>query len=114
MREPTRIVSTAVGSLGVAGVAWILAGCCGSPWLVAALGVSGAIAVSRFATAAPYLWWVVALLALTSVGWAFQPRRACADGTCERPTHWTVRALVVIALIAALALYFTPPPGVLN
>lgn len=114
MRERVRILSAAAGSLGVAGVAWMLAACCGIPWVVAVLGVSGAIAVSRFASAAPYLWLLVALLAAASGWWAFRPRRACDDGTCERPTGWTVRALVLIAMVTALALYFAPQPGTLN
>ncbi|MBS0576432.1 MAG: hypothetical protein JSS45_08425 [Proteobacteria bacterium] len=106
----TRIVSSASGTLGLAGLAWIVGGCCGVPWLVALVGVSGAVTLARLAPAAPYLWAVAAVLMAATAWWTFRPRRACADGSCERPLSWPLRWLTVLVAVGAIILFVVSQP----
>ena len=105
MKPRNRIVSAASGTLSVAGLAWIVGGCCGVPWLVAVVGVSGAVTLARLAPAAPFLWVAAAVLLATSLWWTFRPRPVCADGTCERPPSWPLRLLAILAAVG-VAFFF--------
>jgi hypothetical protein len=76
--------------------------CCGLPWAVTLLGVSGAVALARLSFLLPYgLLGAVALLAAT-FWWAYRPVAVCADGTCETagrgPLRWIVWAAAVLVV----------------
>ena len=48
MSEKTRVIGSAGGALGLGAFAAAIGACCGLPWAVALLGVSGAVALARF------------------------------------------------------------------
>lgn len=54
MAEKLKILSVAGGAVGLGGFASALGLCCGVPWAVALLGVSGAIAFARLGFLLPY------------------------------------------------------------
>ena len=107
--ERTRVVGSAGGALGLGAFAAAIGACCGLPWAVALLGVSGAVALARLAFLLPYA--IVGAGALLGIAfwWAYRPVTACADGTCNprsrRRLRWIVwtTAVLVVAL-AAVAL----------
>lgn len=47
MSEKARVLGTAGGALGLGAFAAASGACCGVPWAVALLGVSGAVALAR-------------------------------------------------------------------
>src|SRR5471030_3489023 len=69
------------GALSAGGLAAWLGACCGAPWLVAVIGVSGAIAVARLAFLAPYLWWAAFGFAIAALLWACRAEPSC-DVAC--------------------------------
>lgn len=113
MKPRNRIITSATGTLSLAGLAWVVGGCCGVPWLVAVVGVSGAVALARIAPAAPYLWILVAVVLLASLWWTFRPRPVCADGTCERKPSWPLRILALAAAVGAIFLFVLSKPWTL-
>lgn len=89
------------GALSMGALATLLGACCGTPWLVAAIGVSGAIAVARLAFLTPYLWLLGFGFAIAALTWAHRSEPNC-DPACE-PTQRRKRRiaswLVVLALL---------------
>lgn len=105
MKPRNRIVSAASGTLSLAGFAWIVGGCCGVPWLVAVLGVSGAVTLARLAPVASYLWAAAAVLLVASLWWTFRPRPVCADGTCELQPSWRLRVMAILAAVGVIVFF---------
>lgn len=66
------------GALSAGALAALLGACCGAPWLIAVIGVSGAIAVARLAFLAPYLWFLAFGFAIAALVWAYRAEPACA------------------------------------
>lgn len=104
----TRAPGLAVGG-GILG-AIIASACCVLPLLFVSLGISGAW-IGNLTALAPYRPYILALT-FAALGYGFyavywQPRRACADGSCERPlpnravkfSLWLATILVGLALI---------------
>jgi hypothetical protein len=94
MSEKVRVIGTAGGAFGLGAFAAAIGACCGLPWAVALLGVSGAVALARLSFLLPYALFVGAG-ALLAVGfwWTYRPAAVCADGTCnpERSVYaWNV------------------------
>jgi hypothetical protein len=95
------------GALSIGGLAAFLGACCGVPWLVAAIGVTGAITVARIAFVAPYLWVLAFAASIAALIWAYRAEPTC-DTACA-PTHrrgrligaWLV-ALALLALFVAV------------
>jgi len=96
----------------IAGVLGAIAAssCCVLPLLFVSLGVSGAW-IGNLTALAPYQPYILALT-VAVLGYGFysvywRPRRACSDGTCERPLPsrsvklglWLGTILVAVALI---------------
>jgi len=102
--DKTRVIGAAGGALGLGAFAATVGACCGLPWAVALLGVSGAVALARLSFLLPYALLGAAALLVVAFWWAFRPPAVCADGTCatagRRPLRWIVwlAALLVIAL----------------
>lgn len=109
MREKNKLAMGTGGAIGLSAVASFIGLCCIGPWAVALFGVSGAIAMARWAPARPYIL-IVALLLLA---WAFwrtygPPRRSlCQAGLCPaRPSKslqlalWMALAMIVLAFFA--------------
>jgi hypothetical protein len=55
MSEKTRVIGTAGGALGLGAFAAAIGACCGLPWAVALMGVSGATAALRRRSHLPWL-----------------------------------------------------------
>lgn len=90
------------------GFAAALGLCCGVPWAVALLGISGAIAFARLAFLLPYAL-VGAVLFLALGFWLAYRKPACADGAClSQPRRllqsvmWITAVLVVAMAVVAL------------
>jgi hypothetical protein len=47
MNDKIRVIGTSGGAVGLGALAAAIAACCGVPWAVALLGVSGAVALAR-------------------------------------------------------------------
>jgi hypothetical protein len=109
MSDKTRVIGTAGGALGLGAFAATVGACCGLPWAVALLGVTGAVALARLSFLLPYALLGAGGLLVVAFWWAYRAPAVCADGTCDtaggRPLRWIVwvAALVVIGL-GALAL----------
>jgi hypothetical protein len=102
MSDRTRVIGTAGGALGLGAFAAMIGACCGLPWAVALLGVSGAVALARLSFLLPYALLGAAGLLAVAFWWAYRPPVVCADGTCDTAGHlrWIVwpAALLVIGL----------------
>ena len=95
------------GALSLGALAALMGACCGVPWLVAAIGVTGAIAVSRVAVFAPYLWLLAFGFAITAVVRSHRSESACDVG-CKpaqrRRQHvvtWVVFVILLGLFVAA-------------
>src|SRR5215218_8787581 len=81
MAEKLKVFSVATGAVGLGGFAAALGLCCGVPWAVALLGVSGAIAFARLGFLLPYAL-AGAVLFLAFGFWLAYRKPTCPDGTC--------------------------------
>jgi len=104
MSNKTRVIGTAGGALGLGAFAAAVGACCGLPWAVALLGVSGAVALARLSFLLPYALLGAGGLLAVAFWWAYHPPAVCADGTCDptsrRALRWIVwaTALLVVGL----------------
>lgn len=109
MSEKARVLGTAGGALGLGVFGAALGACCGFPWAVALLGVSGAVALARLSFLLPYALLGAGSLLTVAFWWAYRPAAACADGTCDpinrRPVRFMVWAATVLVVgLATVAL----------
>jgi hypothetical protein len=88
------------GALSVGGLAAFLGACCSVPWLVAAIGVTGAITVARIAFVAPYLWVLAFGVSIGGLIWAYRVDPVC-DTACTSARR---RGRQIAAWIVALTL----------
>lgn len=110
MAEKFKVFGVAGGAVGLGGFAAALGLCCGVPWAVALLGVSGAIAFARLAFLLPYAL-VGALLFLALGFWLAYRKPASEDAACPpqprrrlQSVIWITAALVVgMAAVALLS-----------
>jgi MerT mercuric transport protein len=106
MSEKTRVIGTAGGALGLGAFAAVIGACCGLPWAVALLGVSGAVALARLSFLLPYALLGAGALLAVAFWWAYRPVAVCADGTCNpvsrRPLRWIVWAAAVLVVGLAM------------
>lgn len=82
-------------------LAALLGACCGAPWLVAVIGVTGAIAVARIAFLAPYIWLLAFGFAIAALTWAYRAELTC-DTACaptQRHRRQISSWLVVLTLL---------------
>jgi hypothetical protein len=111
MGERARVISSAGGALGLGALAAAIGACCGLPWAVALLGVSGAVALARLSFLLPYALAGSGVLLAVAFWWAYRPPAVCADGSCNpatrRPLRWIVWAAAL--LVAGLAIYALIP-----
>ena len=111
MDERTRVVGTAGGALGLGAFAAAVGACCGVPWAVALLGVSGAVALARLSFLLPFALIGAGALLAIAFWWAYRPLADCADATCSpagrRALRWMVWvAAVLVVGLATVALSF--------
>jgi hypothetical protein len=109
MSEKARVIGSAGGALGLGAFAAVVGSCCGLPWAVALLGVSGAVMLARLSFLLPYALFGAGLLLTVAFWWAYRPLAVCADGACNpryrRPLRrivWGAAVLVVGLAIVAL------------
>lgn len=109
MAEKLKMFGVAGGAVGLGGFAAALGLCCGVPWAVALLGVSGAIAFARLAFLLPYALAGAALF-LAFGFWLAYRKPACPDGACPpqprrhlQSIMW-ITAAVVVGLAATAVL----------
>jgi hypothetical protein len=106
MSTDKQTMRLAGGALGFGGLAAALGTCCVAPWAVGLVGVSGAVALARFARLQPYLLVAAALLLALAFFWAYRPAPTCADGTCVTASRRKLRWMVWIAafIVAGLSI----------
>jgi hypothetical protein len=111
MREKARVLGSAGGALGLGALAAAIGACCGLPWAVALLGVSGAVALARLSFLLPYALAGSGVLLAVAFWWAYRPPAVCADGSCSpaarRPLRWIVWGAAL--LVSGLAIYALIP-----
>jgi hypothetical protein len=107
MGEKARVIGSAGGALGLGALAAAIGACCGLPWAVALLGVSGAVALARLSFLLPYALAGSGVLLAVAFWWAYRPSAVCTDGSCSpaarRPLRWIVWAAAL--LVAGAATY---------
>jgi hypothetical protein len=94
MSERTRVLGTAGGTLGLGAFAAAIGACCGFPWAVALLGVSGAVALARLSFLLPCTLFGAAALLAVAFWWAYRPVVVCARGTCNPVRGRPLRVIV--------------------
>jgi hypothetical protein len=98
MSEKTRVIGTAGGALGLGAFAAAIGACCGLPWAVALLGVSGAVALARLSFLLPYALLGAGALLAVAFWWAYRPAN-------RGPLRWVVWAAAVLVVgLATMAL----------
>lgn len=92
------------GALSAGSLAALLGACCGAPWLVAVIGVSGAIAVTRLAFLAPYLWVLAFGFAIAALLWAYRAEPTCdiACAPTQRRRRQIAAWLVMLTMLGLL------------
>ena len=109
MSEKTRVMGTAGAAVGLGTLAAAVGACCGLPWAVALLSVSGAVALAGFSFLLPYALLGAGALLAVGFWWAYRPQAVCADGTSKavsrRGMRWIVwTAAVLVVALATVAL----------
>lgn len=104
MSEKARVFGTAGGALGLGALAAAIGACCGVPWAVALLGVSGAVALARLSFLLPYALLGAGALLAFAFWWAYRPVPVCADGTCNPLSRRPLRVIVWVATVLVVGL----------
>jgi hypothetical protein len=106
MGDKARILGISGGAVGIGGFSAALGLCCGAPWIVGILGVTGAIAFARLEFLLPYALFAAA--ALLGIGFylAYHVQPVCEDRSCIPESSRALRKIVWIAamLVSALAI----------
>jgi hypothetical protein len=102
--EKVRVIGTAGGALGLGVFATAIGACCGLPWAVALLGVSGAVVLARLSFLLPYALLGAGGLLAAAFWWAYRPQVVCADGTCNPASRRPLRFIVWGATVLVVAL----------
>jgi len=103
-------MASASGALGLSALAAAVGACCGLPWAVALLGVSGAVALARLSFLLPYALAGSGMLLAVSFWWAYRPLDVCADGSCYASRRALRRMVWGAAfLVVGLAAYALTP-----
>lgn len=92
------------GAIGLGALAALLGACCGAPWLVAAIGVGGAIALARLALFAPILWLAGFGAAAALLIRAYRADPSC-DQTCAPVLRRTRRVSAWLVALTLLGLF---------
>ena len=104
MPEKVRVLGSAGGALGLGAFAATIGACCGFPWAVALLGVSGAVALARLSFLLPYALLGAGALLAVAFWWVYRPMAACADGTCNQGNRRPLRIIVWAATVLLVGL----------
>ena len=105
MSEKPKVLSATGGAVGLSALALAFGACCVTPWVVALLGVGGAVALARLAILQPYV--IAATLALLGVGfwYAYRRRAVAADcRSCPVETRTGLRLAVWIGALIVIGL----------
>jgi hypothetical protein len=107
MKNNSRVCTAVGGALGFGGFAAALGLCCGVPWGVTLLGVTGAVAFARLAFLLPYA--LVGAAALLSYAfWLAYRAQPYGDVDLTDSRRWLRRvvwgATVVVITLAVIAL----------
>jgi len=109
--DKARVIGSAAGALGLGALGAAVGACCGLPWAVALLGVSGAVALARLSFLLPYALAGSGVLLAVAFWWAYRSPAVCVDGSCDavarRPLRWIVWAATL--LVVGLAIYALAP-----
>lgn len=103
-RHCFRKLAAPSGALSVGALAALLGPCCGAPWLVAAIGVTGAIAVARLAFLAPYLWLLAFGFAVAGLVWAYRAEPTC-DTACAQMQQRGLKIVTWLVMLTLLGLF---------
>lgn len=104
MNDKARVLGTSGGALGLGAFAAAIGACCGFPWAVSLLGVSGAVALARLSFLLPYTLLGAAAFLAVAFWWAYRPAAVCADGTCSPKNRRPLRLIVWAATVLVLGL----------
>lgn len=104
MSEKARVLGTASGAMGLGALAAAIGACCGVPWAVALLGVSGAVALARLSFLLPYALLGAGALLAVAFWWAYRPVAVCAGGTCSPESRRPLRVIVWVATVLVVGL----------
>lgn len=104
MTEKVRVVGTAGGALGLGTFAAAIGACCGFPWAVALLGVSGAVALARLSFLLPYALLGAGILLGVAFWWAYRPLAVCAQGACNAVSRRPLRVIVWTSTVLVVGL----------
>jgi hypothetical protein len=103
MDEKLKVVGAAGGAVSLGGFAAALGLCCGVPWAVALLGVTGAVAFARLAFLLPYA--LVGAAVFLGFGlWLAYRKPACQDSACTDTQRRPLRIVMSIAALIVLIL----------
>jgi hypothetical protein len=104
MSDTRRVIGAAGGALGLGAFGATVGACCGLPWAVALLGVSGAVALARLSFLLPYALLGAAGLLTVAFWWAYRSPPVCADGTCKPAGRRQLRWLVWVTALLVMGL----------
>lgn len=106
MNEKLKVIGAAGSAVGLGGFATALGLCCGVPWAVALLGVTGAVAFARLAFLLPYA--LAGAAAFLGFGfWLAYRKPACHDGACNDMDRRPLRVVVWGAAVVVTGLAVT-------
>lgn len=101
-----RTLGAAGGAVGLGTFSAGVGACCSAPWVVALVGVSGAVAVARLAFVVPYALAAAILLMAVAFWLAYRRRPVRAGDTCEEGERRRLRRLVWVAAFLVAGLVF--------
>lgn len=101
-------LGAAGGAVSLSGIAAFLGTCCMTPWVVAVLGVSGAVTLARLAVWQPYLLAIAAAFMGFAIWSAYRAPAPAGGNACDlasrrRMRRWVWLAAALMVVLAAIS-----------
>lgn len=106
MDEQRKIATTTGGAIGISAVASFVGLCCIGPWAVALFGVSGAVAMARWAPFRPYIIAVAAAMLAWAFWRVYRPQPVCEDGSCPAGASIWLKIMLWVAAVMIVLAFF--------
>ena len=106
VNDDRKVAATTSGAIGISAIASFIGLCCIGPWAVVLFGVSGAVAMARWAPLRPYMLAVATVMLAWAFWRVYRPQPACEDGSCPTGPSTGIKIMLWVAAVMTVLAFF--------